>query len=43
METAAGVRVAARVAPVGFNLRSADPAGAEAYRYAEDRHFFCVF
>jgi hypothetical protein len=39
----AGVRVAARVAPAGFNFPiplSANPAGAEARRYSEKRQFF---
>ena len=35
----AGVRLAARVAPAGFNPQSADPAGAEACRYSENRPF----
>jgi hypothetical protein len=42
MKTVDGVRVAAGVAPAGFNFpipQSADPAGAEARRYSENRQF----
>jgi hypothetical protein len=41
-KTVAGVRVAAGVAPGGFDFsmpQSADPAGAAAYRYSENRQF----
>jgi hypothetical protein len=42
MKTVAGVRVAAGGAPAGYNFsipQSADPAGAEACRYSENRLF----